>query len=290
MSYAELSVSMIAVIADDVDQTVSRKPERQQAALLAGRDLRQLIRDDRERLGRDHPAKRREQIVDEGVIRKVARDANQHQEGREEREEEVVRELRRHPETVVLEERLVERAPQNLRPRQRHFRGARAGRPRQCARVGVPAGPVLPVLGVHEGASLAGKDSSDASCTVSALRPWRWATRRARDRDECAAHRRQAAAHHARLAPPQAKRKARDRATTEAGDEKRAGEHRHEPRSVSQSQLPSARSQTAGFSAVLHEVHGHQRASSHRTKVQRMCPPASPRDGAVSEPHFGGDH
>ena len=86
-------------------------------------------------------------------------------------EEKVVRELGGHAEAVVFIEGLMEGALEDFRPRERDLQVRKHDRhiATQCQCV-VPAGlagPVLPVVGVQDGASLAGNDSSEASATRS---------------------------------------------------------------------------------------------------------------------------
>ena len=92
--------------------------ERQDAPVLTLRDLPDLVLDDRDDVGRHDPAERRDDAIQEVLERKEAGQRDADQDGGEEGEEEVVRELGREPEAIVGHE-LLDRARDELAPGER---------------------------------------------------------------------------------------------------------------------------------------------------------------------------
>ena len=111
---------MMAIIAADELETASNTPRLISPASLLLEILIELIGDQFQSLRRQETAERSEHVVDERRDRKIAGQRDQEQQRREQRKEEVIRELRRQGEAVVLPERFIKRAPEDLSPREGH--------------------------------------------------------------------------------------------------------------------------------------------------------------------------
>src|SRR5262249_48182191 len=132
--------------------------------------------------------------VEQTADRDEADEGDEKEERRKQREEEVVPELRREVQAVVRYQ-LAPRSHRELFPRERNTERA------EHQRAPAPRRTPVPTVGVNDGASLAGNESADASCTRSARRPPARAStapspRRALERSPSPV-----TAHHARLPP-----------------------------------------------------------------------------------------
>ena len=118
---------------DDRDQCRRTAPEcpqhakREQAAALGVSEALHLVLDEFQDLGRDHRPEDARQIVGQRLQREEAGQRQPEQDGREQREEEVVRQLRGHAEHVVVHD-LVVRLDREVTPRQRRRQRKRHAR------------------------------------------------------------------------------------------------------------------------------------------------------------------
>ena len=131
----------------------------QPAVLLVG-NLEDLILDDGEHLAGRDAGEVAGDRVEEPRDGKEADDRDEEEQRRKERQEEVVRQLRREAQAVIRED-LAIRARRQLLPGDGDFQ--RTEHQRTRARSLRP----VPTVGVQDGASLAGNDSADSSCTRS---------------------------------------------------------------------------------------------------------------------------
>src|SRR5262249_12252304 len=135
----------------------------EQSAVLVLRDLHELILNQLQRLVRRDPRQRRRDLIHQVGDREEAGERDQEQQRREQREKEIVRELRGEAEAGVGEARRVsafkEVVPGKWNPERLQHQRTRAR----------PEKPV-PTVDVNAGGSLAGNESADASCTRSSRR------------------------------------------------------------------------------------------------------------------------
>ena len=130
--------------------------EGEQAAVLVLGDLDDLLLNEAEHLARRDPGQGRGDRLQQILDRDEGDQREQEQERREEREEKVIGELRRQAQAVVGDD-FTSGPPEDLAPSD-----GNAQRSEHQWFAGARRSPV-PTVGVHEGASLAGNDSADAS-------------------------------------------------------------------------------------------------------------------------------